>query len=312
MSDAHRPRLVVVLGVAPRSGTNFAGDLLDLHDDVELLRSPPEDGLLRSAGDLVAYQRSVVAFYRRWPDRHGIDDDEILAAVGSGLEAWLRRRAGVDEATTLVAKTPFPDNLALAPRLFPGRPVVVVVRDGRDVAESARRTWGTPLDVAIEQWVDGVRAVRDALDAPAVGATTTIVRYEDLLADRQAVLADLFTTIGLDPARFAVERAENLAVRGSSTHRPDGGEVSWQPLDAAGFQGTDRWTTWSPSEVDMFHRMASDEMRWAGYELDTPTADRRWIHLGDMGRAARRRVWRRLPDGVRDRVRGARRDHRSR
>lgn len=301
-------RLVFLLGVAPRSGTNFVADLLGVHPECEIVRDPPEDGVLRSAHHLVAFEESLRDFYARWGSADSPTDDKPpsirtppLEVIGGGLISWLTEGT---EAPVVVSKTPFTDNIGLVPDLVPEARVVVVARDGRDVAESTRRSWGSPLDVAIERWRRGVRNVRDVVDQRDTSGWLTIVKYEDLLLEREATLRTLLADLGLDVSCYDFEAADNLAIRGSSTHQGAQGRLSWDPVDPAGFAGGNRSATWSPAEHALFATMAGEEAEWLGYDLPPMVWNAAAANSYSGVLALRRTLWDAVPTGLKRRLRG--------
>src|SRR5688572_5702764 len=76
---------VFILGIRPRSGTNFLWDLLRLHPDLSAPRAPVnEDFLVKHSDHLARYAADVRKHWKKW-DRSEDIPNEILASVGRGL-----------------------------------------------------------------------------------------------------------------------------------------------------------------------------------------------------------------------------------
>ncbi len=282
-------RPVLLLGVAPRCGTNFAAELLALHPACGLVRHPPEDGLAQHLGLLDEFVDELVRFYRRWPDSEVPAAAAIRAGLLDGVVSAFAAHTGTDVS---VLKTPFSTGIERIPDFLPEARVVLTVRDGRDVVESTRRSWGSPLDVAAARWRDGVRNAASVLDA----SWLHVVRYEDLLGERSATMRSLLDFLALDPEVYPFDDADGLAIFGSSTHgRTD--DVSWKPVDPSGFTGTGRSDSWSDRDRAIFALVAGAEQRLLGYP--SPAAPVRAAHRAlSVGLDVRRRAWAALPPSL--------------
>jgi sulfotransferase family protein len=150
-------------------------------------------------------------------------------------------------------KTPeYNDHLPLLRSLFPDAQFVHIVRDGRDVALSIRKTHFGPKSAfeTASQWSDAIRKIR-AFAAEMPPDQFFEVRYEDLIrqpADTLEVVADF---LGID------DRCGSL--RDYVRHHI-GSEV-----EAANFG---KWRErLSPRDVERFEAVAGAELAQFGYEL---------------------------------------------
>ncbi len=289
--------------MAPRSGTTFLGDLLALHPGCELPDGVPEDGLLGPLGHLDRYVGELERFWESWPDVSTPERDEVFRGIGSGLGAMLLARAS-GEADVVVTKTPFPANLDRIGALFPDSRGVVIVRDGRSVVESTVRTWGSPFDVAAARFRDGARSILDAIGSiNHPPAHLRVVRYEDLYADTVQTALDVVDFFGLDTGHFPVDSVDAMPVRGSSTiSTAADGDVHWDAVDKpADFAPTERWSSWTDHQHELFAAIAGAENRAFGYESVEVSTKARGL---DAALGARRRVVDALPPTLRDRLSG--------
>ncbi len=292
------PRAVVVLGCVPRSGTNYLADVLCCHPRVVIAAGAPEDHFLRDAPRLIAYAESTrahwLALWPDWPELRVASINDLTGALGHAL---LEMGATSGSPEVVVHKTPEVGGLHLTPRLWPNVPVFVLVRDGRAVVESMRRSWGTKLDVAAARWQRSIATIQETFGDPAGRPDDRLlVYYEDLTTDPVGSLDTLLDHARLDSQAVDTELVKTLPVRGSSTEQPESG-LGWSPLERpAGFDPLRRWAeTWSAADHRTFWAIAGEGMDWLGYgrgeRVSPATADRVRI----SGLAARRSLGRLAP-----------------
>lgn len=286
---------ILVLGITPRSGTNYLYDLLRLHGDCAPARAPVwEDNLLSRADLLDSYARSVAA---TWPGGEHLGEG-LLRALGDSMVAFL----ATDPCRRLLTKTPHVHNLELLPAVFPDARAVIIVRDGRAVVQSSLDTFGGRFETHARRWAAAAETIR-RFDQRHRGADEPvhhrIVRYEDLWRDLEGTLTPVLDFLGLDPAGYDMEAASRLPVRGSSTQRR-GGQVDWAPVERpAGFDPTARFDHWSQRMRDRFDHIAGRQLEHFGYERHrrAPSAwrgaadraiDVAWAAAGPVRRARRR------------------------
>lgn len=140
-----------IIGVLNRSGTNYLGDLLRILPEFEM-PTLKEDYVLEHAACLGEY---VAKSAHRW---RSIDNAEgtMLRCLGDGILSFLRLGCCRHDSRILV-KTPRPYGLDKFPELFPSAKALLLIRDGRDIVESA----GKELRVGIARILDaGVETVR--------------------------------------------------------------------------------------------------------------------------------------------------------
>jgi hypothetical protein len=249
-----------------RTGTNYLRQLLLLHDETAARPPIAEDHLLHHAGHLVDYVRAVGA---RWSPEWGAGPDDVrtlVRALGRGLETFL-----VDPVPGkhVVTKTPSVANVDLFFDLFPEASLLVVVRDGRSVVESGVRSFGWRYPSAMRDWATAARRVL-AFDERNRGRPGyLLLRYEDLVDDRDATLRRALGVCGLDPAAYDFTAAASMPVRGSSDLARDGAALHWEPVRVSEqFDPVRRWADWPDARHRQFARLAGGEQRALGYDLE--------------------------------------------
>jgi len=312
---------IFIHGIWGRSGTNFLARLIGSHPDCSLLATPPEDWVLYECHHL---QRYVSALGRRWttypewnvgPEQEG----RLLRYLGDGVLSFLGEKV---DGGRLVTKTPAMGNVDSFFSLFRDARLVILIRDGRSVVESAVRSFRddpnprlADPDFAAQSWAWGARKIL-AFDEKKRGSGLPyrIVRYEDLLADCESELRNLFEVLDLDPARFDFDQARQMPVFGSSGNKARDGGWQWSVTESTGDERfTRRWSHWSRRQHERFNWIAGDELKALGYApMEFETGRTAWRALrglwrvsdaasravGRLSLAGRRKALSRLESGV--------------
>ncbi len=264
---------IFIAGISQRSGTNFLYDLMRLHPDCGGPATNWEDSSLSSAEHLARYVEIVAASWRRHGADPGVDDqlyEHLGKAVLSVLSAQIKE-------TRLVTKGPFVRNLHYFSKFFPRAYLLILVRDGRAVAESRVKTFGETYETAMRHWLDGADTIL-RFEQMVRGSATNyrIVKYEDLCDNLENELSGILAFVGLDQTRYDFTNAINLPVRGSSVFRgAKEKEYHWEPLvKTADFNPIARWNEWSRSTHERFNWIAGQQLVALGYETKKFGADR--------------------------------------
>ena len=256
---------IFIHGILPRSGTNFLWDLLLLHPDCTRGREPVNEDLFLDHSDhLIAFGDAVHASWdRRWGTFGPDLPERLLAGIGEGLVSFL----WTDRDRRLVSKSPSVRHLDRFFAFFPNAHLLVLVRDGRSVVQSAMDTFGWSFDRASRAWAEGARTIRHFERAESARADRwRVVRYEDLVDDPEGQLRAIFDFVGLDPSRYDFEAARNLPVRGSSAFGRQQGEVHWATVPKnEEFAPKERWRSWSASRLQRFEWIAGAPLAEFGY-----------------------------------------------
>jgi len=298
----------------PRSGTTLLRNLLRSHPALAIPSEshfiprfyrawgdPPDDRAARRlAGRILALD-----WVRRWKldltPAH-FDGCRTYAALVDQLYAAIAERKG---ASRWGDKTPvYAREIPTLHRLFPSGQFIHIIRDGRDVAPSLRRTafMARSPYTAARYWKAHVAAARR--DGPPLGPARYLeVGYEDLLRDTETIMRRVCTFLGepfdervltptpLDwrayPPTFGPRRADHVSdtdiVRDNAGKwrralRPDAIAVfeatAGDLLAELGYElvGTHR-------TVRLAERMAwraSDQLRWTAYQF-TRENRRLWV-----------------------------------
>jgi hypothetical protein len=257
---------IFILGIMPRSGTNYLWDLVCLHPNCGQARSPiREDFFLEASDHLQAYTSAV---RDSWDPMWGSFDQHIMEAfhesIGNGLISFL----WVDRQRRLVTKSPSVRHIDRFFTIFPRARLLLLVRDGRSVVQSSMATFGWDFDRAARQWAAGADEIRRfEAEHRELADRWMLIRYEDLLDDLEGSLSPIFRFLELDAKVFDLEAAASLPVRGSSFYFGRGHDsVHWEPVArGADFEPREQWRSWSPRLHERFEWIAGRQLRYLGY-----------------------------------------------
>jgi len=277
---------IFIQGIWVRSGTNYLWRLLLMHDDCHV-GSVGEDFLLKYAHLLWSYSENVYRHWTpKWRKRMGGSPNSLLEHVGQSLVSFIKlpwyyypdeevedriEKIPIQniKKSRLVTKTPNVNNLSYFFQLFPEANLIIIVRDGRSVVESAMKTFGRGFEYSVRQWATGARKII-AFDKEQKKSNQryAIVKYEDVYTDTEKELRKIFSVLNLDPGHIDYDAARNLPIFGSSELQQAEGQMHWKPVEKKKkFDPIKRWRNWDDQMHDRFNWIAGDVMEMFGYTL---------------------------------------------
>jgi hypothetical protein len=278
---------VFVVG-SMRSGSTLLRLILDSHPRLAI---PPETGFM---GAVAATKRIPGwAHGEGWYRRIDWTEAELDERLGAFFGEMFARYAAARGKARWGDKTPFHTaHIASMAAIFPGSRFVGLVRHPGAVAASLRAKFHYTFEEALDYWqATNLDLVEGAAE---LGARLTLLRYEDLLSDGEAVLREVMAAVGeeFSPSllqHHVVQHQQGAArvVEGSTRPR--------EPIDA---RRADRWAgSLAPGERAALERVGplaaffgygSSDAERAPLEA---SAGRRWtLDGGDI--ATRRAQWR--------------------
>jgi hypothetical protein len=298
------PDPVFIFGMRPRTGTHFLANLLCQHPDC-VTSAIAEDSLLVDAHLLSKYVSKTSGHWAFVAGKkHPGYDDLLYECIGTGLISFLykiRHQADEDRAKkfgvtpsnnsaakTLITKTPSANNLGNFFRFFPRARLLILVRDGRAVVESAIKSFGSEAEKEIRAWADATSRVLEFSVQAAGDAKKKymIVRFEDLHTQTETEMRKILSFLELDVEKYDFRTALNLPVVGSSTFKRPPGKVQWMPvMKTAEFDPLARANQWTRVQHERFNWIAGNQLEQLGYIRKVYTGQRfRW------------RIWNRVMD----------------
>lgn len=303
---------IFILGILPRSGTNFLYDLLCLHPDCDASAPIPEDYLVSRANLLIDYINSVSW---NWRIDWEVEDqkDILFHYIGKGLTAFLNSQAINNDNSKvkrrIVTKTPSVRNLDYFFKLFPSSHLIILVRDGRAVVESSVKSFNNNYETMMRLWAEAAETIlRFDQATKNSDFKYLIVRYEDLWNNLEAELRKILTFLELDGEAYDFDVAVNLPIKGSSELRRRGkSQLNWQPVEkTSDFNPLQRWSHWGHTLHRRFDWIAGQYLTEFGYETKYYSNNRMlwsvWHNILDIKwqvrDMSRRQIFDRLPGRI--------------
>lgn len=279
-------RVIMILGMMPRSGTNYLYQLIARHPACVTHPEVGEDYLLSESAFLARYMNAVKCHWTEDWQKHVDRTGGLMHYMGDALLRGLF--AGIDASgdRVLLTKTPSVEGLENFASIFPGAKLLLVVRDGRDVIESGIRSFKWNPEKAIRWYARSARQVLTFRDNQTGNRDHfRVVRYEELYTGVRVRLQGILEFLGLDPDVYDFNGIETMDVVGSSDLAQRSGKVDWAPRPwDKDFNPLERWRNWSPRRRERFYALAGRYFEALGYDEDeqikraSATRRSRWIN----------------------------------
>lgn len=292
--DALDIRNIFILGISPRSGTNFFHKLLLLHSNCCVSKIKGEDFIIYNSETLMRFAKQVLQKNQKW----GNTIDELRNGLEEGIYKYIKNTSSDINCIT-VTKTPLPVGIENFITLFPNSVVVIIIRNGPDTVESFVRTFGGRYDDAIRTWARGANDILAFINNNELSDKRYyLVKYEDLYLNTKQEMRKILDLCKLDHDLYDFDQAENLGVVGSSTYKKDE-NVMWDyMLDKdSSFNPINRAKNWSNIRHKRFQWMAGKYSKKLGYSpycagwSITDYVNNFFLHIYDMGYRIIRRVY---------------------
>ncbi len=256
---------IIIHGVMRRSGTNYIGDLLNLHAGIcgfpnQIWEFP----FLGTTDILMEAQEKFFREYNR--NRERIGQSDLLSLFGASFIAYLH--AYVPEKQRMLLKVPSVKYIACFQNVFPFENALVLERDGRDVVASTIKTW--PNRKFEEVCISWKAAQEEIIEFRKKVESKNILfaQFEKAVIDPSGFLKTVFNEFNIDDSNFPYEKVNNLPVKGSSVLRVNG-KVTWKAIKKPkDFNPINRWINWTKKQKDTFKRICGETLIKAGYSDD--------------------------------------------
>jgi hypothetical protein len=258
---------IIIHGIMPRAGTVYVGELLRLYP---ALYAYPEQlweiPFLQLTGDLLKVQSKF--FLRHRHNIGKLGEHDFLPVFGASFLAYLQLSAPKEKR--ILSKVPGVQYLSYFYSVFPYENLLVLIRDGRDVAQSTIKTWPQlRFSFVCRRWKRSAQMILECHKRYAHKSQGYwLARFEDAVYDPIAFVKEACRRFGLDENEYPFEKIKDISVQGSSS-LPKGGKVTWDPIAAPkNFDPTGRWQGWSTRKKRTFKRIAGQALMDLGYCQD--------------------------------------------
>ena len=268
--------ITFLLGVMPRSGTNYLANVLCCHKDVSAPEPLWEDFFLSNSSALSKFERKCFRFWNeKWEaEPKYLTRKNLRESMGNGLLDFISRTQSCPELESvskikLLAKTPTVRGLADFFDYFPNSKLILLVRDGRDIVSSGTKSFGWSFDKAARDWSKAVQSITTFLSKNNhFSESVMLVKYEDLYADEEATLTSILNFMDLDANKFDFEALNSLGISGSSELVDKQGKVTWNEKlkKSDEFSPVERWRKWPSIKQKRFDYLAGEQLDALGYK----------------------------------------------
>jgi len=254
-------RNIFIFGIERRAGTNFLGALLKHHQDSNNESVVGEDYLIHSSDKLFEYIDSVVSNWN--PNWHG-ERATLINAISNGLLSFLNPK---NENEMRVTKTPSTRNIQNCHSLFPDSHIVIIVRDGKDLAESAKKSFRWIYEYSFKKWAASAKRILDFIEN-SEDSNAIVIKYEDLHANTENEIVKILDFCSLDKSKYDFSTVGHIPIIGSSTFKREG-RVNWDPkMKDSSFNPLNKAKSWPKLRHYRFNKVCGEYAERLGYKLE--------------------------------------------
>lgn len=275
--------IIFLLGVMPRSGTNYLANVLCCHEDVSAPEPLWEDFFLSNSAALSKFEKKCFRFWNKsWEtEPRYLTKKNLRESMGNGFLDFISRTKkcpsleGVNKKK-LLAKTPTVRGLADFFDYFPNSKLILLVRDGRDIVSSGTKSFGWSFDKAARDWSRAVQSITTFLrDNNQNSERIMLVKYEDLYTDEEATLNNILNFMDLGADKFDFDALNSLGISGSSELVDKQGKVTWNEKlqKSVEFSPVERWRKWTRLKQKRFDYLAGEQLDALGYKRASEAKD---------------------------------------
>jgi len=262
-----------LLGVMPRSGTNYLANLINCHNNVAMPGPIWEDFFISNSNKLSSF---ISSSFRSWnpswdKERKIINKRLFLSCLGSGLLEYLNtQRANQDDDKLLLTKTPTVRNLKNYFDVFPNNKLIILVRDGRSLIASGEKSFAWDFEKACKDWARGINTINQFMrDNAKLSNQILLVKYEDIYTDTHKEISRILNFLELEHSEYNWEEANEMGVSGSSEAVDSDGHVSWtsKVIKSESFNPLERFNNWPQAKKNRFSWLAGNAARSLDYDI---------------------------------------------
>jgi hypothetical protein len=257
-------KIVFILGIAPRSGTNLLRKVLLLNPFIRNADVVGEDFLGRHSDHLMKFFDGMEkSWSEKWDWSQATSAKQrqrLQESVANSLLAYLGAHSHSSEER-IVTATPYPFGWQNLLKLFPDGRIIFLLRDPRDVIESGviGGFW------SYEQGIELLAACAQTVAYAASNRRCHTVRYEHLLEDPLSVANGIQDFLSVPRVEVSEGMLHSLPVFGSSTTKVDG-SFEWRVSERQNdFNPIARHKSWGNRIASKYAEKMGDLHTMLGY-----------------------------------------------
>lgn len=255
---------IMLHGILQRSGTNLLNQILLLNPTVvQPVVKVRENWFIHHSEVLYSYSERL---FQTWSSPKWSGEDfsktEFYSMIGNALVTYIAKKIPDISNRILLSKTPSVQHLHRNFEMFPKSKVIIIVRDPRDIATSALKTWNRPFKQSIKDWNIAARAISD-FERQTPPEYYFLLRFEDLIYEKEKWVKKCLQFLGLKETSFPWDALNELPIFGSSE------EASWQvKANRKSFKPVGRWRSLPDDQKQNFSLIDSSALDYFGYSGD--------------------------------------------
>lgn len=262
-----------ILGIMPRSGTNFLENQLRLHPNCKAPGPVWEDFLISELKQLKKFTRNV---QRRWDSywfrNSEIDYSENLNKhLGQSLSNFLVDQLNHDEnnseSIVLLTKTPTVKGLEYFELFLGHSKLLIIIRDPRSLIQSGQKSFNWNFEKAVLDWKLNAKKIIKYIKSN--DNVNNIIKYEDLIVDQNKTIHKALALLNLEVDAFPIQDLNELPVSGSSELKEEKGEIHWQATKKSDdFKPENRFKDMSLFKQKFIYHFTKKEIKQLGYDFE--------------------------------------------
>lgn len=254
--------IIFIHGILQRSGTNLLNQILLLNPtSIEPVLKIRENWFLHYSDSLYAYADRL---FQIWSDPQwgggNYSKADFYSTIGEALITYISKELPDLSGKALLSKTPSVQHLTRNFQMFPSSKVLIIIRDPRDVAASAFKSWGRPVKQSIYNWNVAAKSIVE-FERHTPPDRYFLLRYEDLISNRAEWVRKCIKFLGFVEEAYPWHALDHLPIFGSSEEGKN-----WQVKSTSpSFRSIGRWKKLSSQQIHYLSNMESSFLDYFGY-----------------------------------------------
>lgn len=254
--------IIFIHGILQRSGTNLLNQILLLNPTSrEPVLKIRENWFLHYSDLIYAYTDRL---FQIWSDPQWGGETyskaDFYSTIGEALITYISKEVPDLCNKVLLSKTPSVQNLTRNFQMFPSSKVLIIVRDPRDVAASAFKSWNRPVKQTIYNWIAAAKSIAE-FERHTQPDRYFLLRYEDLISNREEWVRKCINFLGFVEDDYPWHALDQLPVFGSSEEGNN-----WQVKSISpSFHSIGRWKKLSSQQIHYLSSINSSYLDYFGY-----------------------------------------------
>ena len=262
---------VFILGIRHRSGTNMLLNALVQHKNC-VAHNDPEDFLVSPLRNIQNYTTNLQK--RRKSKKNRKNNQKYLNnSIGNTLLSYLIKEIDPttiksNNPTRVITKTPSVEGLKYFREFFPDTHLIIIIRDGRSIIESAIKSFNANFENGCQRYVSASNDIISFLENDKNPNRTKVIKFEDYIKFKKETVISLLDFLNLSTDDYPFENLDDLPVHGSSElNKNSENKIHWEPMAMdKKFNPINRHANWSKFQLNRFEWVAGNCLETLGYQ----------------------------------------------